>query len=421
MFFWTTGVRTMSEKWHINDRNQVERCHAHFRKCPFRDFDSKGQAQYHLEWMDTQRRADDLERQIRTSRQGVGVFPNGHQIRDTNKLIDILDSENSRLLSLTNEITSPKGRFINDVTVEMSRNPKLQREVGMIISDWMIVVKSKNSVRPDRSEVIVLDGDFNYHFRNNEGGNYSAALEQVRAEIRARAVPTIQYSGQDTSAAVSDMLDQVEDHFASVETEMSNDMDWSYEVLDTCGNHFGTFGKSDILGDAGITVSGSIDTTLFRGRSAERFIKDSTKAVRLTDEIPTNVWLYHAPQGVEGPWWGVSCEGRGNDLHWTFQARRNDSEASETYVRDAGSPQELSELVADFEKNEMPGYKEDSMLLPRKVHDIASSYNAVMDDVQRDLDSRRAADRNGTREILDSTRRSDTDRNALDEITDIFS
>lgn len=288
----------MAKKYHIDAHGKVVPCQAFLRKCPRTDYSSQEAAYSALYIQEEGNRLLEARAEV----EKIMSDPNAHSTfissdfsgndprNNTRKFAQKIDKEFFEKGEYPQKVYAviPLNRqYIdnktNPITLSLDRIPVADYDEGKIRGEWTLETKIKNHNEVDP---IVLDLE----------NNYEEEAERAEAWIRDVVMRTTpdNYPPEYIEYETNHMMNQLEDAFSQIEEEASG----PYQIWEK--NHdIGTFAGSNI---EIINVDVNYNTTLFRGRTFDRFINDEDGYfTSVSPEL--NIQVYDNENGMSDTSW----------------------------------------------------------------------------------------------------------------------
>lgn len=288
----------MAKKYHIDAHGKVVPCQAFLRKCPRTDYSSQEAAYSALYIQEEGNRLLEARAEV----EKIMSDPNAHSTfissdfsgndprNNTRKFAQKIDKEFFEKGEYPQKVYAvvPLNRqYIdnktNPIALSLDRIPVADYDEGRITGEWTLETKIKNHNEVDP---IVLDLE----------NNYEEEAERAEAWIRDVVMRTTpdNYPSEYIEYETNHMMNQLEDAFSQIEEEASG----PYQIWEK-NRDIGTFAGSNI---ENINVDVNYNTTLFRGRTFDRFINDEDGYfTSVSPEL--NIQVYDNENGMSDTSW----------------------------------------------------------------------------------------------------------------------
>lgn len=287
----------MAKKYHINANGKVVPCQAFLRKCPRVDYNSQEAAYSAMYLQEEGRKLEAARAQV----ESVMNDPNAHSAfiaadftgdghgKNTRKFAQKIDEDFFAKGEYPEKIYAavPLNRkYINNknnpLPLSLHRIPVANYDEGIITGRWTLETDNKNR----KIDPIVLDLENDYENEKNRAESYIRDVI-IRTTPRDSDPKFINYE-------TNYMINQLEDAFTQIEEEASG----AYRLWEK-NPDIGSFANSDMFH---INVDVDYNTTLFRGRTFDRFLNDEDGPyIAVAPEL--NIQVYDNENGRSDTSW----------------------------------------------------------------------------------------------------------------------
>lgn len=259
----------MAKKYHIDANGKVVPCQAFLRKCPRVDYNSQEAAYSAMYLQEEGRKLEEARAQV----EKVMRDPNAHSAfiaadftgdghgKNTRKFAQKIDEEffaKGEYPEKVYAVVPLNRKYINNkknpLPLSLHRIPVADYDEGVITGRWTLETENKDR----KIDPIVLDLE-------NDFENEKDRAERYIRDVIMRTAPR-DSDPKFINYETNYMINQLEDAFAQIEEEASG----PYRMWEK-NPSIGSFAHSDMFN---INVDVDYNTTLFRGRTFDRFLND---------------------------------------------------------------------------------------------------------------------------------------------------
>lgn len=380
----------MAKKYHIDANGKIVPCQAFLRKCPRTDYSSKEAAYSSLYLQEksnqlAQARAE-VER-IMSDRNAPSTFIaadfSGQKDNDNARKYA---NEIERNFLQTGEYPQQVYAHIplqrsdnseNRIALSLARIPMADYDEGVIKGRWNLETKIKGQ----RTKVEPMELDFE--------NDYEEEKERAERYIRDVIIRTSPFNipTENIEYETNQMVQQMEDAFTQIEEEASN----PYKVWEK-NPDIGTFAGSSMFN---IIVDVNYNTTLFRGKTFEKFLND--KDGYFTSVSPDlDIQVYDNENGKSNTSWRIVR----HEGEWFLQTVDESGQPNPQKLKNAEDGyQRMHDFVSNHMLTKTPEIAEEKA---RYVADLMTEVEQAIVTNEKIKDERQG---NGSQSVQDSKKK----------------
>jgi len=359
----------MAKKYHITKDGQVLPCRAFLRACPLTDYDNEKSArsalidlqnsQKHEEKIEKLRKIlDDYDHTVFLNADVSGDLNNQqprHFVKKIEQTYSTNDSSHMKMMSSNPLKLDNYNNYMNSFSLTLDSIPKLVEEDETIVNRWTLEYSYRNN-KNKKKEVYALD------LMTDRENSMFKAESIIREALIQNAYPHI--DAKSLTYDTNTILNQIDEIHSIFDEEVSGPY-YSWKLNPEHGTF--AFSKEDF-----IQVDANYNLTLFRGRTFERFVKESDWYKYVTPEI--NIQVYDNENGSSNSSWRLVTYSR----KWFIQTVVNGGNPNPIRIHSA---EEGREFMKNFVANHMPDNSPETVREKSDyVYDLMKTIDCVSDE-----------------------------------------